>query len=390
MIEIDHVTKGFGRDGDRTVAVDDLSLDGRRRRGASPCSARRASGKTTTLRMINRLIEPTSGHDHDRRARRRAMPTCTSCAGASATSSSRPGCSRTARCSTTSPRCPACSAGTRRGRARATELLDLVGLDAAIAERYPAQLSGGQQQRVGVARALAADPPVLLMDEPFGAVDPIVRAQLQEEFAPSAARAAQDGRVRHPRRRRGDHARRPIAVLRDRRRARPARHAGRAARPPGVRVRRRLHRRTAGQAARAAPATAPSPVGVPQPTAALVRRDGRARVARGDAARATSVDARRPSRARAAGQRRHAVHVDDDGGHRLDARTAEAGRRADRRRPPYWNGPQLAGNWDVIWYYTLQHVRYTRDRRGARDAARLPARLPRRTAARRRTRRCSP
>jgi osmoprotectant transport system ATP-binding protein len=67
-------------------------------------------------------------------------------------------------------------------RKRALELLELVGLPAEYGERYPVQLSGGQQQRVGVARALAADPPVLLMDEPFGAVDPIVRAQLQREF----------------------------------------------------------------------------------------------------------------------------------------------------------------------------------------------------------------
>jgi osmoprotectant transport system ATP-binding protein len=70
-----------------------------------------------------------------------------------------------------------------RARKRAVELLDLVGLDPSVfAKRYPHQLSGGQRQRVGVARALAADPPVLLMDEPFAAVDPVVRARLQDEF----------------------------------------------------------------------------------------------------------------------------------------------------------------------------------------------------------------
>ena len=74
-----------------------------------------------------------------------------------------------------------------RIRARTRELLQLVGLEEEIASRYPRQLSGGQRQRVAVARALAADPPMLLMDEPFGALDPITRSQLQREF-----RAMQD------------------------------------------------------------------------------------------------------------------------------------------------------------------------------------------------------
>jgi osmoprotectant transport system ATP-binding protein len=70
----------------------------------------------------------------------------------------------------------------KRARARARELMERVGLDVRMAKRYPYQLSGGQQQRVGVARALAADPPIMLMDEPFSAVDPVVRAELQAEF----------------------------------------------------------------------------------------------------------------------------------------------------------------------------------------------------------------
>jgi osmoprotectant transport system ATP-binding protein len=70
----------------------------------------------------------------------------------------------------------------KEARARALELMDTVGLDRSMADRYPSQLSGGQQQRVGVARGLAVDPNILLMDEPFGAVDPIVRDELQNEL----------------------------------------------------------------------------------------------------------------------------------------------------------------------------------------------------------------
>jgi len=72
--------------------------------------------------------------------------------------------------------------GKAKARKRAAELMNLVGLAPELARRYPAQLSGGQQQRVGVARALAADPPILLMDEPFSAVDPVVRENLQDEL----------------------------------------------------------------------------------------------------------------------------------------------------------------------------------------------------------------
>ena len=75
---------------------------------------------------------------------------------------------------------------------RALELLDSVGLERKLGDRYPAQLSGGQQQRVGVARALAADPLVMLMDEPFSAVDPVVRSELHEFFPRTATRAEQD------------------------------------------------------------------------------------------------------------------------------------------------------------------------------------------------------
>jgi osmoprotectant transport system ATP-binding protein len=104
----------------------------------------------------------------------------------------------------------------RAARKTALGVLERVGLDPKLANRYPAQLSGGQQQRVGVARALAADPPILLMDEPFSAVDPVVREELQTDPA-AAKRTAEDDRLRHARHRRGAEARRQGGGVRPRR-----------------------------------------------------------------------------------------------------------------------------------------------------------------------------
>jgi osmoprotectant transport system ATP-binding protein len=139
-------------------------------------------GKTTTLKMINRLIEPTSGtimvEGRDVRSQpvhelRRRIGYVIQQIGLF------PHRSIAANIATV----PALLGwDKKRARARVNELADLVGLEQSMLDRYPAELSGGQQQRVGVARALAADPPVLLMDEPYSAVDPIVRARLQDEL----------------------------------------------------------------------------------------------------------------------------------------------------------------------------------------------------------------
>ncbi|CAL9394246.1 ABC transporter ATP-binding protein [Streptomyces sp. enrichment culture] len=178
MIRIDSVTKRYP---DGTVAVDRLSLEIPDRSitvlvGPSGC------GKTTTLRMINRMVEPTEGtilldgEDVQHRpvtTLRRSMGYVIQNAGLFQ--------HRTiADNIATVPRM--LGWGKQRARERAAELMERVGLDASLAGRYPYQLSGGQQQRVGVARALAADPPVLLMDEPFSAVDPVVRKGLQDEL----------------------------------------------------------------------------------------------------------------------------------------------------------------------------------------------------------------
>nr|WP_208407107.1 betaine/proline/choline family ABC transporter ATP-binding protein [Amycolatopsis granulosa] len=177
---MEHVTKRYP--GSRQPAVDDVTLTIPAGKivilvGPSGC------GKTTTMRMINRLIEPTAGRitiggedalslNPDRLRRKVGyaiqqaglFPHFTVAQNVAVV--------------------PGLLGWDKKKIAdRVEEMLDLVGLDPAqFHDRYPRQLSGGQQQRVGVARALAADPPVLLMDEPFGAVDPITRGNLQDEL----------------------------------------------------------------------------------------------------------------------------------------------------------------------------------------------------------------
>ena len=179
MIRLDGVGKTYA---DGTVAVEALDLDVPRGAvvtlvGPSGC------GKSTTLKMVNRLIEPTSGRifldgtdvtDADPVELRRGIGYVIQQVGLFPHQT----------IATNVATVPSLLGWSKAdARARALELMELVGLDPDVfADRFPHQLSGGQRQRVGVARALAADPPVLLMDEPFGAVDPVVRGRLQDEF----------------------------------------------------------------------------------------------------------------------------------------------------------------------------------------------------------------
>jgi osmoprotectant transport system ATP-binding protein len=139
-------------------------------------------GKTTSLRMINRMVEPTSGTITVGGEEVTSVPAAKlrrSMGYVMQSSGLMPHRSVLENIATV-PRLNGVSKA--QARQRAEELLDVVGLASTLGKRYPAQLSGGQQQRVGVARALAADPPVLLMDEPFSAVDPVVRDELQQEL----------------------------------------------------------------------------------------------------------------------------------------------------------------------------------------------------------------
>ena len=177
-IRVEAVTHRIGE----AVLVEELSFSVRRGE-TLVLLGRSGSGKTTALRLINRLIEPSQGAvyvegkattEWDPIPLRRRIgyviqeiglfPHFTVAENVAVV--------------------PALEGRSKEEQtARAHELLGKVGLDpAAVAERFPDQLSGGQRQRVGVARALAADPPILLMDEPFGALDPITRSEVQREF----------------------------------------------------------------------------------------------------------------------------------------------------------------------------------------------------------------
>ncbi|TDR57325.1 osmoprotectant transport system ATP-binding protein [Halomonas ventosae] len=184
MIDLIHVTKRFGA----TTAVDDISLSVARGElcvlvGTSGC------GKSTTLRMINRLIEHSEGEIHIDGQQIRAFreETLRRRMGYAIQSTGLFPHWTVARNIGLVPRLLKWPAA--KVQARVEELMALLGLSMEeFAGKYPHQLSGGQAQRVGVARALAADPDILLMDEPFGALDPITRESLQEELRELQAR----------------------------------------------------------------------------------------------------------------------------------------------------------------------------------------------------------
>ncbi|MDT5133447.1 MAG: osmoprotectant transport system ATP-binding protein, partial [Mycobacterium sp.] len=178
MISFHNVYKVYA---DGTVAVDRLNLEVPRGTltvfvGPSGC------GKTTLMRMINRMAEPTSGTVKVDGADVAGVDPVRLRLGIGYVIQGA-GLMPHQRVIDNVATVPVLQGQSRRSaRKAAYAVLERVGLDAKLANRYPAQLSGGEQQRVGVARALAADPPILLMDEPFSAVDPIVRHELQREI----------------------------------------------------------------------------------------------------------------------------------------------------------------------------------------------------------------
>jgi len=177
MIEFRSVTKKFG---DGTLAVEDFDLIIPSRK-TTVLVGSSGSGKTTLLRMINRMVDPTAGVieiDGESVLDRKPVALRRSIGYVMQNSGLLPHFTVVNNVATV----PVLNGVPKKeARSQALDLLETVGLSREIADRYPSQLSGGQQQRVGVARGLAANPNILLMDEPFGAVDPIVRAELQQE-----------------------------------------------------------------------------------------------------------------------------------------------------------------------------------------------------------------
>ena len=232
VITLDAVTKRYGAD---SVAVNELSLtvpDGEICVLVGPSGC----GKTTTLRMINRLIEPSGGRiliddtdvlKMDPVQLRRSIGYVIQQGGLFPHR-------RVGDNVATVPRLLGWDK--KRVDARVVELLELVGLEPEdYRRRFPHELSGGERQRVGVARALGGDPPVLLMDEPFAAVDPVTRQRLQQELLQLQEKLQEDDRLRDPRHRRGHAARGPHRGAVEGRAPRAVRHARTrcsAARPP--------------------------------------------------------------------------------------------------------------------------------------------------------------
>ncbi len=178
MITFENVRKEYPGG---TVAVDDFSLEIPSHEvvvllGSSGC------GKTTLMRMVNRMVDPSAGVvsiDGEDVAKTDPVKLRRSIGYVMQAGGLLPHRTVVDNIATV----PILVGQTRRAaQTRSMELLDIVGLPASVAKRYPSQLSGGQRQRIGVARALASDPNILLMDEPFGAVDPVVRAELQNEL----------------------------------------------------------------------------------------------------------------------------------------------------------------------------------------------------------------
>jgi osmoprotectant transport system ATP-binding protein len=178
MIRFDAVSKKFP---DGTLAVENFSLT-IPSRTTTVLVGSSGSGKTTLLRMINRMVDPTAGTisiDDDDISTLEPVKLRRRIGYVMQNSGLLPHRTVADNIATV----PLLSGVQRaRARAEALTLMDTVGLDRSLAGRYPSQLSGGQQQRVGVARGLAIDPNILLMDEPFGAVDPLVRSELQQEL----------------------------------------------------------------------------------------------------------------------------------------------------------------------------------------------------------------